>query len=95
MTEYAHPELLADTEWLAERGTFSAVLQLPGGEAHEEPSRAMQLIHKAMKLLPPDDLTELCEHYGLALRRQKEVPLRFGRRFWHGIYGRNTAGGRT
>jgi predicted TPR repeat methyltransferase len=90
--EYLHPEVLVRrvAEWLADRGTFSAVLQLPGGDPHEEPSRAMQLITKAMKLLPPEELTELCEHYGLSLRRQREVPLRYGKRFWHGVYGRNT-----
>jgi cyclopropane fatty-acyl-phospholipid synthase-like methyltransferase len=94
--EYLHPEVLIRkvAEWLAERGTFSVVLQLAGGEPHAEPSRAMQLITKAMKLLPPEELTGLCEHYGLALRRQKEIPLKLGKRFWHGTYGRGAGGGR-
>ncbi len=93
--EYLHPEVLVRrvAEWVAERGTCSVVLQLPGGESPEPPSRAMQLIAKAMRLVPPEELTGLCEHYGLTLRRQKEVPLKFGKRFWHGVFGRNTAGG--
>ncbi len=88
--EYLHPEVLVRrvSEWLAERGAFSVVLQLPGGDAPEAPSRALQLILKAMRLVPPEELVELCRGYGLALRRQKEVPLRKGQRFWHGVFGR-------
>ncbi len=88
--EYLHPEVLVRkvAEWLAEHGTFSAVVQLPGGEPPEPPSRALQLILRAAKLVPPEDLTELCAHYGLQLRRQKEVPLKHGVRLWHGVYGR-------
>jgi predicted TPR repeat methyltransferase len=92
--EYLHPEVLVRriSEWLAERGSCSVVLQLPGGEGPEAPSRAMQLIGKAMRLVPPEELVRICEHYGLTLRRQKEVPLKHGKRFWHGILGRNTSG---
>jgi len=88
--EYLHPEVLVRrvSEWLAERGAFSAVLQLPGGDAPEPPSRALQLIEKAMRVVPPDELGALCRGYGLALRRYKEVPLRHGRRFWHGVFTR-------
>lgn len=88
--EFLHPEVLVRrvSEWLAERGHLSVVLQLPGGEAAEAPSRALQLILKAMRLVPPDELVELCRTYGLALRRQKEVPLRHGARFWHGVFTR-------
>ena len=92
--EYLHPEVLVRrvSEWLAEKGTFSVVLQLPGGVAPPAPSRALQLIEKAMRLVPPEELTRLCEHYGLGLRRQKEVPLKHGKRFWLGVYARNTGG---
>ena len=45
-----------------------------------------------MRPIPPEELGRLCEHYGLGLRRQKEVPLKHGKRFWHGVFGRNTAG---
>ncbi len=95
--EYLHPEVLVRraSEWLADKGTFSVVLQLPGGEAPEAPSRALQLIAKAMRLVPPEELTRLCEHYGLGLRRRKEVPLRHGKRFWHGVFARNTGGAAT
>ncbi len=90
--EYLHPEVLVRkvAEWLAERGTLSVVLQLPGGDPPEAPSRAMQLITKAAKLLPPEDLGELCAHYGLQLRRQKEVTLKHGMRLWHGTFGVGT-----
>jgi SAM-dependent methyltransferase len=93
--EYLHPEVLVRrvSEWLAERGSFSVVLQLPGGEPADAPSRALQLILKAMRLVPPEELVELCRGYGLALRRQKEVPLRQGRRFWHGVFARAVLAG--
>ncbi len=92
--EYLHPEVLVRriSEWLSEKGACSVVLQLPGGEAPEAPSRALQLIGKGMRPIPPEELGRLCEHYGLGLRRQKEVPLKHGKRFWHGVFGRNTAG---
>jgi predicted TPR repeat methyltransferase len=95
--EYLHPEVLVRrvSEWLAERGTFSVVLQLAGGDTPEAPSRAMQLISKATRLVPPEELTGLCEHYGLGLRRQREIPLKHGKRFWHGVFARNTAGAPT
>jgi predicted TPR repeat methyltransferase len=88
--EYLHPEVLVRrvSEWLAERGTFSVVLQLPGGDAPELPSRALTLIVKAMRLVPPEELVELCETYGMGLRRHREVPLRHGKKFWHGVFGR-------
>ncbi|HET6436894.1 MAG TPA: class I SAM-dependent methyltransferase [Anaeromyxobacter sp.] len=93
--EYLHAEVLVRriSEWLAERGSCSAVLQLPGGEGAELPSRAMQLVARAMRLVPPEELTGLFAHYGLGLRRQREVPLRGGKRFWHGLFARNTGGG--
>jgi SAM-dependent methyltransferase len=92
--EYLHPEVLVRrvSEWLAERGTFSVVLQLPGGEAREPPSRALQLIVKATRVVPPEELVELCEAYGLALRRHKEVALRQGKRLWHGVFARSAQG---
>ncbi len=88
--EYLHPEPLVRriAEWLAPGGTCCVVLQLPGGEAPAAPSKPMQIIEKAMKLVPPDELTRLFEHYGLPLRRSKEVPLKHGKRFWVGQLGR-------
>ncbi len=88
--EYLHPEPLVRriSEWLAEKGTCSVVLQLPGGEAPPAPSKTMQLIEKAMKLVPPEELTRLFEHYGLPRRRARTVPLKFGKSFWVGSFGR-------
>jgi len=95
--EYLHPEVLVRriSEWLVERGTCSAVLQLPGGEGPELPSRTIQLIVRAMRFVPPEELTGLFAHYGLSLRRQREVPLRGGKRFWHGVFGRDSSGAPT
>jgi predicted TPR repeat methyltransferase len=90
--EYLQPEAMLRkvAGWLAPQGIASVVLQLPGGEGPEPPSRALQLIARAARLVPPEELTRLMAQAGLALRRHKEVPLRHGRRFWHGVYGRNS-----
>ncbi len=88
--EYLHPEPLVRkiAEWLGDHGTCSVVLQLPGGEGPEAPSKAMKIIQKAMKLVPPEELVRLFEHYRLPLRRQKVVPLKYGKSFWAGTFGR-------
>ncbi len=88
--EYLHPEPLVRriAEWLAPSGTCCAVVQLPGGESPVAPSKPMQIIEKAMKLVPPDELTRLFEHYGLSRKRTKTVPLRHGKSFWVGTFGR-------
>jgi SAM-dependent methyltransferase len=89
--EYLHPEVLVRrvAEWLADRGTFAAVLQLPGEqERPAAPSRALQVIARAAKRVPPEELVRLCAHYGLPLRRQKEVAARHGQRLWLGVFGR-------
>jgi SAM-dependent methyltransferase len=90
--EYLHAEVLVRkiSEWLAPAGTASVVVQLPGGESPAPASRAMQLIRQAMKLVPPDELTRLFEHYGLVRRRAKTVPLKYGKSFWVGVFGRNS-----
>lgn len=87
--EYLHPEVLVRkmAEWLGGKGIASVVLQLPGGEGPEAPSKAMRIISRAMKLVPPEELVRLFEHYGLELRRHHEVPLPFGKRFWAGSFG--------
>jgi SAM-dependent methyltransferase len=89
LLEYVHPEVLVRriAEWLADRGSCSVVLQLPGGEGPEPPSRALRLIQKAMRLVPPAELEALFEQYRLARRRAWTVPLRGGRSFWAGVFG--------
>jgi hypothetical protein len=64
------------------------VLQQPGGEAPPAPSKPMQIIAKAMKLVPPDELTRLFEQYGLTRKRAKTVPLKGGKSFWVGTFAR-------
>ncbi len=88
--EYLHPEGLVRriSEWLADHGTCSVVLEVPGGEGPEAPSRAMQVIDKAKRLVPPEDLTALFEHYGVPARRHREIPVRYGKRLWHGVFVR-------
>ncbi len=88
--EYLHPEVLVRkvSEWLAPHGTFSVVLQLPGGEAPPAPTKAMQIIEKAMRFVPPEDLTAVLDQYGLVRRRAKTVPLKHGKSFWVGVFGR-------
>jgi SAM-dependent methyltransferase len=90
--EYVQPEVLVRKlcEWTAPKGVCSVVLQLPGGDGPEPPSRALQLVTRAAKLLPPEELARQVGQHGLALRREREVPLRHGRRFWHGVFGRNS-----
>ncbi len=91
--EYLHPEVLVRkiAEWIAPGGTCSVVLQLPGGGgAPAAPTKTMQIIEKAMKLVPPDELTRLFEHYGLQRRRTSTVPLKHGKSFWVGVFGRST-----
>ena len=93
--EYLHPEVLVRriSEWLAPAGTASVVLQLPGGDAPPSKSTVMQLIARAMKLVPPDELTRLFEHYGLSRKRARTVPLKYGKSFWVGVFGRSAASG--
>jgi SAM-dependent methyltransferase len=89
--EYLHPEPLVRriAEWLAPAGSCCVVLQQPGGEAPAAPSKPMQIIEKAMKLVPSDELTRLFEHYGLARKRAKVVPLKHGKSLWVGVFGRS------
>lgn len=89
--EYLHPEVLVRriAEWLADDGTCSVVLQLPGGGGPPPPTKTLQIIQKAMKLVPPDELTRLFEHYGLPRRRARTVPLAHGKSFWVAAFGRS------
>jgi SAM-dependent methyltransferase len=91
--EYLHPEVLVRraAEWIAPGGTFSVVLQLPGGAAPPAPTKAMQIIEKAMKLVSPDDLTRLCEHYGLPRKRARTVPVKHGKSLWAATFGRSAS----
>ena len=89
--EYLHPEVLVRriAEWIVPGGTCCVVLQLPGGAgAPAAPTKTMQIIAKAMKLVPPEELTRLFEHYGLQRKRTKTVPLAHAKSFWVGVFGR-------
>jgi SAM-dependent methyltransferase len=88
--EYLHPEVLVRriAEWLAPGGICCAVLQLPGGDSPAAPTKTLQIIAKAMKLVPPEELTRLFEHYGVPRKRARTVPLKHGKSFWVGTFGR-------
>lgn len=88
--EYLHPEVLVRriAEWLAPAGVCTVVLRLPGGEQALAPSKPLELIEKALRLVPPEELSQLFEHYGLAPRRERIVEAPLGRRLWAATFGR-------
>ncbi len=88
--EYLHPEPLVAqiAGWLAERGTVSVVLQRPGGGGPAPASKALELIERARRFVPPEELTALFAHHGLKPRRAREVPLKYGRAFWVAAFSR-------
>lgn len=69
-------------------GTCSRAWRLLGGEGPAPALKALELIQKAMKLVPPAELKALFAHHGLRLRREREVPQKYGKRFWFGTFGR-------
>jgi hypothetical protein len=88
--EYVHPEVLVRkiSEWLAPAGTCSVVLELPGEGGPEPASKPLRIIERAEKHVAPAELTALFTHYGLARRRDREVPCAHGRRLWAATFGR-------
>jgi SAM-dependent methyltransferase len=88
--EYCHPEPLVAqlAGWLSDRGSVSVVLQLPGGEAPVPALKALEIIERAQKLVPPDELTALFTAHGLKVRRARVVPLKYGKSFWCATFGR-------
>jgi hypothetical protein len=88
--EYLQPEPMVAhlAGWLAEKGTISVVLQLPGGSGPTPGLKALEIIQKAMKLVSPEDLAGLFAAQGLSLRRSRTVPLKHGKSFWYGSFGR-------
>jgi SAM-dependent methyltransferase len=88
--EYVFPEVLVRriSEWITDEGTCSVVLRMPGGEKPEPPSKPLRIIEKATKLVSPDDLVRLFEHYGLPKRRERTVPATGGRSLWTASFGR-------
>jgi hypothetical protein len=89
--EYVHPEVLVRkiSEWLAPAGTCSVVLELPGGSGPEPGSKPLRIIERAEKHVEPAELGALFVHYGLARRRDHEVPCAHGRRLWAATFGRS------
>lgn len=88
--EYLHPEPLVAqvATWLSDHGTASVVLQLPGGQAPVPALKALEIIERAQRLVPPEELTALFEAHGLRPRRARELPLKYGKRFWCATFGR-------
>jgi hypothetical protein len=90
--EYVHPELLVRkiSEWLAQGGTCSVVLELPGGAGPEPASKPLKIIERAEKHVAPAELTALFGHYGLVRRRDHEVPCPHGRKLWAATFTRSS-----
>jgi len=88
--EYLHPEPLVAqlASLLSDQGTVSVVLQLPGGEGPPATQKALEIIVRAMKLVPPEELTALFAAHGLKPRRARTVPLKFGKSFWCATFAR-------
>jgi ubiquinone/menaquinone biosynthesis C-methylase UbiE len=88
--EYVQPEVAVRrfAEWLAPGGTCSVILQLPGGNAPEPANRAMQIISKAMHFVEPAELDRLFAEHGFTKRREKRVPVKYGKSFWLGVFGK-------
>ena len=90
--EYVHPEVLVRkiSEWLAQGGTCSVVLELPGGTGPEPASKPLKIIERAEKHVAPAELTALFGHYGLVRRRDREVPCAHGRKLWAATFTRSS-----
>jgi SAM-dependent methyltransferase len=88
--EYLQPAPLVEqlATWLAPGGTCQVVLALPGGEGPPVAQPVLELIRRAMKLVPPEELTALMAGHGLKLRRSQTVTLRHGKSFWSGTFSR-------
>jgi SAM-dependent methyltransferase len=88
--EYLQPAALVEqiAAWLAPRGTCQVVLQLPDGKGPPAALPMLELIRRAMKLVPPEELTAVMERQGLKLRRSQTVPLRNAKSFWSGTFSR-------
>jgi SAM-dependent methyltransferase len=87
--EYLSPATLADqlADGVAPGGTVQVVLQLPGGQPPPAPP-LLELIRRAMKLVPPAELTALLVARGLQPLRSRVVPLRHGASLWSGAFKR-------
>lgn len=87
--EYLHPEPLVRriAEWLAPGGVCSVVLRMPGGEPVELPSKPLEIIEKATKLVPPEELVRLFEHHGFSCRRERTIAVPRGRSLWAATFG--------
>lgn len=88
--EYLQPAALVEqvAGWLAPKGTCQVVLQLPGGEGPPAALPVLELIRRAMKFLPPEELTALMAAQGLTLRRSRNLALRHGKSLWTGTFSR-------
>jgi len=64
------------------------VLQGPGGEGRAASQPVLELIRRAARLVPPEELTALMARRGLALRRSRNVPLPHGAPLWAGDFSR-------
>jgi trans-aconitate methyltransferase len=79
------PLLRRISDWLAPAGTLAAVLQLPGdGCAPVTPTkfRSLERLEPVMRLVDPDEFLAAAAAAGLAVYREREVPLPGGKRLF-------------
>lgn len=95
--EHLHPEPLVRriAGWLADGGTCSVALELPGGAAAAPVPEPLRAVERAKRLVPPAELVRLMELYAIPFRRERTVPSGRGRPLWVGEFGRGPGGRNT
>jgi SAM-dependent methyltransferase len=84
--EYVDPSAVLPriAAWLAPRGVFSLVLQLPGGDAaiSETGFASLRTLTGLMRLVAPDELRPMAARADLVERSSRTIPLSRGKSFW-------------
>jgi SAM-dependent methyltransferase len=96
--EHVDPVALAAriARWLAPGGTCAVVLQLPAAAGRApavSPTRfsSLQALAGSMRLCAPEEVRRLFAAHGLGETRGWRVPLRDGKAFYVGLFGRAAA----
>ena len=89
--EYVFPEVLVRRDRGVARGGVRAARRsssFRAATARSRPRRRCGSSRRAKRRVPPEELEQLFEHYGMPLRRERTVPLPYGRSFWVGSFAR-------
>jgi SAM-dependent methyltransferase len=89
--EYLNPEPLIEkiAGWLAPKGVFSAVLQLPSassGSVTDTHIASVKILENVIELVPPKQLERIALDNGLISIESKTIALPGGKSFFTGIY---------